>query len=48
MWFHTLKSVELWPNSNLISGNVMDEVRKLKNQPGKNIIMDGSSVLITA
>lgn len=43
---NTLKSVELWPNSILISGNVMDEVRKLKNQPGKNIIMDGSSVLI--
>ncbi len=42
----TLQSVELWPNSILISGNVMDEVRKLKNQPGKNIIMDGSSVLL--
>lgn len=42
----TLKSVELWQNSILISGDVMDEVRKLKNQPGKNIIMDGSSVLI--
>ncbi len=42
----TLKSVELWPNSILISGNAMDEVRKLKNQPGKNIIIDGSSVLI--
>ena len=43
---NTLKSVELWPNSILISGNVMDEVRKLKSQPGKNIIMDGSSVLL--
>ena len=42
----TLKSVELWPNSVLISANAMDEVRKLKNQPGKNIIMDGSSVLL--
>ncbi len=42
----TLKSVELWQNSNVISGNVMDEVRMLKNQPGKNIILDGSSVLL--
>ena len=43
---NTLQSVEGWSNSILISGNVMDEVRKLKNQPGKNIIMDGSSVLL--
>ncbi|HYE68679.1 MAG TPA: dihydrofolate reductase family protein, partial [Anaerovoracaceae bacterium] len=42
----TLKSVELWPNSTLITGNVIEEVRKLKNQPGKNIMLDGSSVLI--
>ncbi len=42
----TLQSVDLWPNSHLINGSVLDEVRKLKNQPGKNIIMDGSSVLI--
>jgi dihydrofolate reductase len=41
-----LKSVDLWRNSTLISGNVLDEVRKLKNQPGKNIILDGSSVLL--
>jgi dihydrofolate reductase len=42
----TLKSADAWRNSTLISGNVVDEVRKLKNQPGKNILMDGSSVLI--
>jgi dihydrofolate reductase len=30
----------------LISGNVVEEVRNLKAQPGKNILMDGSSVLI--
>lgn len=42
----TLQSAELWRNSTVISGNVLDEVRKLKNQPGKNIIIDGSSVLI--
>jgi len=27
---------------------VIDEVRKLKEQPGKNILIDGSSVLIHA
>ena len=42
----TLKSAAAWRNSTLISGNVVEEVRKLKNQPGKNILMDGSSVLI--
>jgi dihydrofolate reductase len=42
----TLQSTDLWPNSTLIRGSVMDEVRKLKSQPGKNIIMDGSSVLL--
>ena len=44
----SLKSAELWPNSTIISRNVIDEVRKLKNQPGKNIITDGSSVLLHA
>ena len=42
----TLKSADAWRNSILISRNVVDEVIKLKEQPGKNILMDGSSVLI--
>ncbi len=42
----TLKSPEAWRNSTLISGNVVEEVRKLKEQPGKNILVDGSSVLV--
>jgi dihydrofolate reductase len=42
----TLKSAADWRNSTLISGNVVEEVRKLKEQPGKNIAVDGSSVLI--
>lgn len=42
----TLKSAAGWRNSTLIRGNVVEEVRKLKNQPGKNILVDGSSVLI--
>ena len=44
----TLKSADAWRDSNLISGDVINEVRKLKSQPGKNIIMDGSSVLMHA
>ena len=42
----TLDSAEGWRNSTLIRGDVVEEVRKLKEGPGKNILMDGSSVLI--
>ena len=42
----TLQSVEIWPDSTIINGKVIGEVRKLKAQPGKNIIMDGSSILL--
>src|SRR5512145_1621292 len=41
----TLKSADLWRNSTIISGNVVEEVRKLKQQSGQNIVLDGSSVL---
>lgn len=44
----TLQSAAGWRDSTLISGNVIEEVRKLKNEPGKNIVMDGSSVLVQA
>lgn len=42
----TLKSASAWRNSTLISRNVAEAVRELKRQPGKNILIDGSSVLI--
>jgi dihydrofolate reductase len=42
----TLTSAAAWRNSTLISGNVVEEVRALKERPGKNILIDGSSVLI--
>jgi dihydrofolate reductase len=45
---NTLKSADGWRDSTIIRGNVINEIRKLKNQPGKNIIMDGSSVLMHA
>jgi dihydrofolate reductase len=41
----TLKSVSAWRNSTLIQDNVVEAVRQLKQQPGKNILVDGSSVL---
>src|SRR6187431_75037 len=42
----TLKSADAWRNSTIISGNVVEAVRDLKQQPGKNIVTDGSSVLV--
>ena len=42
----TLKSAAAWRNSTIISQNVVDEVRQLKAQPGKNILIDGSSLLV--
>ena len=42
----TLTDASAWRNSTLISGNVVEKVRALKAQPGKNILMDGSSALI--
>lgn len=42
----TLKSTAVWRNSTLISGRVVEEVRKLKEQPGKDILIDGSSALL--
>jgi len=42
----TLKSAADWRNSTLISSNIVEEVRKLKKQSGKNLLIDGSSVLI--
>ena len=42
----TLKSASAWRNSTLISSNVAEAVRELKQQPGKNILIDGSSVLM--
>ena len=40
----TLDTVE-WHNSSLIKGDVVDQLSELKQQPGKNILVDGSSVL---
>jgi dihydrofolate reductase len=42
----TLADASAWRNSTLIKDDVVEQVRALKEQPGKNILMDGSSVLI--
>jgi dihydrofolate reductase len=42
----TLQSADAWRNSKIIRQNVVEEVRKLKEQPGKAIYVDGSSVLV--
>lgn len=44
----TLASAAAWRNSTLIKGQVVEEVRKLKEQAGKDILVDGSSVLLRA
>ena len=41
----TLEEVE-WNNSTLIKGNVVEEITRLKRQPGKDITSIGSGVLV--
>ena len=41
----TLSSTAAWRNSTIIHDNVAESIRRLKQQPGKNILVDGSSVL---
>jgi dihydrofolate reductase len=43
----TLKQ-PIWRNTTIIRDNVIESVRALKAQPGKNILMDGSSQLVHA
>jgi dihydrofolate reductase len=38
----------IWRNTTIIRDNVIDAVRALKAQPGKNILTDGSSQLVHA
>jgi dihydrofolate reductase len=42
----TLPSADAWRNSTLISSNVVEAIRTLKAQPGQDIYVDGSSVLV--
>lgn len=42
----TLTDTLLWRNSTVIRGDVADAVRRIKQEPGKNILLDGSSRLV--
>jgi dihydrofolate reductase len=35
-----------WKDSTILSGDVVEEIRKLKQMPGKDIIIDGSATLV--
>ena len=35
-----------WKESTIIADNVVEQIRKLKEQPGKDIIIDGSATLV--
>lgn len=41
----TLK-IAPWKESTIITGNVVEEITKLKQQPGKDMIIDGSASLV--
>ncbi len=43
----TLDSLD-WQNSTLIKGNVVEELTRLKQQPGKNIGITGSGTLVAS
>jgi dihydrofolate reductase len=43
----TLDSVE-WPGSRLIKGDVAGEIRKLKQEPGQDLLLSGSGQLFNA
>jgi dihydrofolate reductase len=42
----TLESASAWRNSTIIRRDVVESVRRLKQEPGKNILLDGSSQLV--
>ena len=41
----TLEKVE-WSNSKLIKGNIVEEISRLKQQPGQDILIGGSGKLV--
>ena len=43
---NTLTDTSAWRNSNLISGDVIEQIRALKAQQEKDIYTDGSSILV--
>ena len=43
----TLEKAE-WPGSRLIRGNVADEVRRLREEPGQDLLLSGSAQVFNA
>jgi len=44
----TLDNADQWGNSRLVTGDVAEEVAKLKEQPGKNMVIYGSGSIVSA
>src|SRR3954447_16636163 len=42
----TTLTIAPWTESTIIAGNAVEEITKLKQQPGKDIIIDGSATLV--
>ena len=42
----TTLEIAPWKDSTIIRGNVVEELTTLKQQPGKDIILDGSATLV--
>ena len=43
----TLSRVE-WNNSRLVKGNIAEEIRKMKEEPGKDMVIFGSGSIVSA
>jgi dihydrofolate reductase len=43
----TLEKVD-WKNSRLVKGNITEEILKLKQQPGKDMVIYGSGSIVSA
>ncbi len=43
---NTLKKAD-WQNTRIVSGDIIEEVRRLKNTPGKNLALLGSGSILT-
>ena len=46
---NTLKKAEWgkWNNAKVVNGNILDEITKIKQQPGKDIVIFGSGTLVS-
>jgi dihydrofolate reductase len=45
---HSDSTVAEWNNSTIVKGNVAGEITKLKQQPGRDILLFGGATLVQA